>query len=105
MGFFHRYVFGIVPGLNLCIYFSQKCALAAFVASNRLNTKIKVVTETETVSQVAVYKEVQILHDYTFHTFLETTYMFYILISKSQRKTCILVPVSVFQCHLGTVKH
>jgi len=27
MGFFHWYGFGMVPGLNLCIYFSQKCAL------------------------------------------------------------------------------
>jgi len=29
MGFFHWYGFGMVPGLNLCIYFSQKCAREA----------------------------------------------------------------------------
>jgi len=29
MGFFHWYRFGMVPGLNLCIYFCQKCTREA----------------------------------------------------------------------------
>jgi len=63
------------------------------VASNRLKTKIKVVTETETVSQVAVYKEIQILHDYTFHTFLETTYTLTKIMRKFGEKDRKLSPI------------
>jgi len=38
MGFFHWYGFGMVPGLNLCIYFSQKCARDFGIQQVKRNT-------------------------------------------------------------------